>query len=352
MASRELILQGIEIASARTASLSAEQRRLSLSDHPYPIHLSALRSIDPLRFELGRASAAFGRDPGKTSGGNPTKRLRLLVVGPALKEMSAEAFALLLAKPAPRIAPGKRPKFEPLGDYLRGQATAEVRMSLDEISRLVGPLGETAASPQFWANAKGHHSYRRRHWFDAGFEAFYEPANNSVRFVREPSSSFAQAPSVWTEPSTADPEALAASVNTLRAKRKRAHRPTMPPTGSPGGVQTIGETVRFIRDPNVIVWILEVASGRCEVCEAPAPFERNDGSAYLEVHHVRPLGEGGPDRVDNAVAACPNCHRRLHHSKDRFELRAQTITKVLRLVDYPQAPVTLVKPLTTGRGGG
>jgi hypothetical protein len=48
-----------------------------------------------------------------------------------------------------------------------------------------------------------------------------------------------------------------------------------------------------------------------------SPFNLANGQPYLEVHHVKPLAEGGPDLVENAVALCPNCHRRCHLSVDR-----------------------------------
>jgi 5-methylcytosine-specific restriction protein A len=31
------------------------------------------------------------------------------------------------------------------------------------------------------------------------------------------------------------------------------------------------------------------------------------------VHHRIPLAKGGEDSVDNAVAVCPNCHRKGHY---------------------------------------
>lgn len=53
------------------------------------------------------------------------------------------------------------------------------------------------------------------------------------------------------------------------------------------------------------------AAGHCQLCDEPAPFESN-GVPFLEVHHVKWLAEGGPDTVDNVVALCPNCHRKMH----------------------------------------
>jgi 5-methylcytosine-specific restriction protein A len=36
----------------------------------------------------------------------------------------------------------------------------------------------------------------------------------------------------------------------------------------------------------------------------------------LECHHVEWLSCGGEDSIDNVVALCPNCHRRIHVLND------------------------------------
>lgn len=71
----------------------------------------------------------------------------------------------------------------------------------------------------------------------------------------------------------------------------------------------------FIRNPDVIAEVLARAQGICEACGAAAPFSRrSDGTPYLEVHHKTRLADGGQDTVQNAVALCPNCHRREHYA--------------------------------------
>jgi len=68
-----------------------------------------------------------------------------------------------------------------------------------------------------------------------------------------------------------------------------------------------------MRNPDVIAEVLERANGICEYCGNPAPFNRaSDGTPYLEIHHKKPLSQGGDDSVENAVALCPNCHREDH----------------------------------------
>lgn len=74
----------------------------------------------------------------------------------------------------------------------------------------------------------------------------------------------------------------------------------------------------FQRNVDVIATVLLSAKGHCELCTSPAPFERaSDGTPYLEIHHIIPLADGGEDTVRNAIALCPNCHRNVHHGKDR-----------------------------------
>ncbi len=77
--------------------------------------------------------------------------------------------------------------------------------------------------------------------------------------------------------------------------------------------QVVVLTRAFRRNPDVIAEVLLRADGTCEGCQRPAPFQRADGTPYLEVHHRRRLADGGDDSVENAVALCPNCHRERHY---------------------------------------
>ncbi len=75
------------------------------------------------------------------------------------------------------------------------------------------------------------------------------------------------------------------------------------------------KTIVFERNPDVVAEVLLRAKGFCESCDNPAPFlRRSDNTPYLEVHHKKPLALGGGDAVDNAIALCPNCHRKAHHA--------------------------------------
>ena len=62
------------------------------------------------------------------------------------------------------------------------------------------------------------------------------------------------------------------------------------------------------------------ANGRCQLCGMPAPFSDKNGEPYLESHHVKWLSKGGEDSIDNVVALCPNCHRKMHVVNDVDDL--------------------------------
>lgn len=79
-------------------------------------------------------------------------------------------------------------------------------------------------------------------------------------------------------------------------------------------VTRIVSTIVFIRNPDVVAEVLAQANGVCSLCNQRAPFKRKkDQSPYLEVHHRKRLADGGEDTVANAIAVCPNCHRKAHH---------------------------------------
>ncbi|MFF2591669.1 HNH endonuclease [Peribacillus butanolivorans] len=56
-----------------------------------------------------------------------------------------------------------------------------------------------------------------------------------------------------------------------------------------------------------------ISNGVCQLCDKGAPFRDKHGNPFLEVHHIQYLSEGGSDSMENVVALCPNCHRRIHH---------------------------------------
>lgn len=107
---------------------------------------------------------------------------------------------------------------------------------------------------------------------------------------------------------------------------------TVPPVGHRRPQRTTVAQTLMARDARVRAWVLSQSEGMCECCKKPAPFVSFEGDPFLEVHHVKPLVDGGSDTVTNSVAVCPNCHRSLHHARDRDEIRERLYLATSRLV--------------------
>lgn len=164
------------------------------------------------------------------------------------------------------------------------------------------------------------------------------------RRVRNRSSGFDDVPAEWSyEAIVLDyPERFADDVVAIARERMEREDEVIKPTADPDELErhvrqlldrsivsfpkgvkqplsTTTTSVVFLRDPRVKAYVLHRAKGKCEACGNPAPFTNALGIDFLEVHHMKPLAEGGSDRVQNAVALCPNCHRAMHHAADAKE---------------------------------
>lgn len=74
-------------------------------------------------------------------------------------------------------------------------------------------------------------------------------------------------------------------------------------------------TTAIERSKVICDYVFARASGQCEECGS-APFNRPNGTVYLEAHHIRRLTDGGPDDPRFMIALCPNCHRQAHYGRD------------------------------------
>lgn len=114
---------------------------------------------------------------------------------------------------------------------------------------------------------------------------------------------------------------------------KRSKKPKTRPNGNKAPKKSQSQSTQYERDPEVVAWVLEEAKGVCESCGKNAPFEKDDGSLFLEVHHLRMLSDGGSDTTTNAIAICPNCHRELHYGKSSLEKMENIYASVDRLIE-------------------
>lgn len=325
MAENGMVVHQVYISSAEALAVPRD-RRIFPKDYTYPVDLNDV-DFRSFRIAIGHELAVFGQEPGVT-GGNMTKRMTLDIVWPTNPNASRGAIedALLATYGTDEGEAQRRLKYQPLGEYLSSRLPdREVVLSLSELEKLVGPLPATAKSHQFWANARAHHTSRRAQWLDQGFRAFYDPSKDTVRFVRQ----------VDREAPTDDPDELEKRARRIMERLRKSGRKPPPPAGNNNPDRSTKAQSTFERDPKVVAWILLNSKGECERCGEAAPFAKDDGMPFLEVHHVRPLAEGGPDTTDNAVACCPNCHRRLHRGRDRSELKQEMIDRIERLLDHP-----------------
>ena len=62
------------------------------------------------------------------------------------------------------------------------------------------------------------------------------------------------------------------------------------------------------------------ADGVCQLCDQPAPFLTKNGEPYLECHHIVRLAKGGEDSIENTVALCPNCNKKMHYLNQKADV--------------------------------
>ena len=117
-------------------------------------------------------------------------------------------------------------------------------------------------------------------------------------------------------------------VSSFRKKKNRAA-----PQGNRVPRTAKTTTTQYVRDAEVVAWVLDLANGVCECCGKSAPFIKEDSTPYLEVHHLRRLADGGSDTISNAIAVCPNCHRQLHYGLGKERLRHRVYESVERLIE-------------------
>ena len=99
---------------------------------------------------------------------------------------------------------------------------------------------------------------------------------------------------------------------------------------------------QYYRDPHISELVKRIARGHCQLCGSNAPFKTKDSRPFLETHHIQWLAKNGADSLDNTVALCPNCHRKMHildKSADRKALHhiaKEHVEAAIKLIE--QAP--------------
>jgi HNH endonuclease len=84
----------------------------------------------------------------------------------------------------------------------------------------------------------------------------------------------------------------------------------------------------YVRDQEVRRRVVNRANGICEYAGCTT-FQKANGQAYLEAHHVISLSAQGPDNLSNVIALCPNHHREAHFG-ERWQLLQDEFTQILQ----------------------
>ena len=124
-----------------------------------------------------------------------------------------------------------------------------------------------------------------------------------------------------------DPESVSFRRAVEKAKVKFKGRPK----GNKKPKKRNTNSEQYERDQKVVAHAEKRANGICELSNQPAPFTRENGSPFLEVHHIIPLSEGGEDVVQNVAALSPNCHREAHYSARKNEIRNLLLEKIAKI---------------------
>ena len=82
----------------------------------------------------------------------------------------------------------------------------------------------------------------------------------------------------------------------------------------------------FNRNENIAELAKRKANGICQLCNEPAPFNKRNGEPFLETHHIVWLSKNGEDSIENTVALCPNCHRKMHILNLKSDIKRLKVT--------------------------
>lgn len=313
------------LSSTSVAALPWPERRLNLKDIAYPIRLASVVDIDELRRAFGAAQQSTARQPGALGSGNSTRRVDMLLSTPG--RPSAQYLESLVLGQAEWEVRAKvwwlHKEHDTYQVAFAGNALERAMLEVgDEVelaiqgARVGGRVSrsETTEQTQTWLGT-GRTVWTHRGNTDALRKAGIHPSTDVRAQITTVGDLVAP---------TADRLELDRRVSKLPKGATKAVGSRRPPQVSI--VQTT-----YLRDPSVVRAVLDSAAGKCDRCHTVAPFRKDDGTPFLEVHHVVMLSEGGPDTADNAVALCPNCHRLLHYAIGRQTERDALYGQVPRL---------------------
>lgn len=103
------------------------------------------------------------------------------------------------------------------------------------------------------------------------------------------------------------------------------------------------------RNHQLIDRLKRVYDYECQLCskEQRMPIEKQDGTKYVEVHHIKNLSEeydeeGTLDRVNNLIVVCPNHHKMLHYHNGGYR-KIKLVNETLMFVNESEETIPIIK---------
>lgn len=83
------------------------------------------------------------------------------------------------------------------------------------------------------------------------------------------------------------------------------------------------ETYRILRDTELARKVKLLYNNKCQLCGSVIKLQDR---TYSEAHHIKPLGKpyNGPDKLENIIVVCPNCHVQLDYGAIKIEKLIET----------------------------
>lgn len=89
--------------------------------------------------------------------------------------------------------------------------------------------------------------------------------------------------------------------------------------------RTLREINQLNRNKKIVAILKEHYDYSCQICNTS--IKLREGNSYAEVHHLQPLGEKGPDIIENMIVVCPNCHIKLDYKSIELDFNSILVKK-------------------------
>lgn len=99
-------------------------------------------------------------------------------------------------------------------------------------------------------------------------------------------------------------------------------------------VRVIRQIGVIVRDYTLVQQVKKKYDNTCQICGLRLKIDQT--LFYSEVHHIKPLGSpyNGPDKIENMLCVCPNCHIQLDLGAIRIDSQKLKLKKHLINEEY------------------